>query len=217
MSTAANITTTDPETATHAHCLALVEQAGRVPEIRDDETNGKAGDLVKFIGAALKKRNELRDARVRPLNEQVRAINATFKPLDDQLLAAKTSVKAKQTAYIVAKEAEIKRLAREAAAKAQEAALEAATKAEAMGDTVSAEKALEAAVTAPTAVSVVARGDYGSTASLRSVWSFRVTDFAALPDAYKLPNEQALGALARSGRPTIAGVEWIESKQAVTR
>ena len=220
MSTATDMTTATSEDTTVERCKALVEQAGRVPDIKDDETNGRAGDLVKFLGAAAKKLDEVRDAKVRPLNEQVKEINASFKPLATALAEAKRAVQSKQAVFLTEKEAELRRLARESAAKAEADALEAAAAAEASGDTDAAALALEQAVavpTPPTQVKVTTHGNYGSTTSFRSTWSAKVTDFAALPDTFKLPDLQSLGALARSSRPTIPGVEWVETKTAVTR
>lgn len=218
MTTATELTTAPTlETETRGRALLLCEQAGRVPEITDDATNGKAGDLVAFLIAAAKKWTEAKEAKAKPLHAAWQAALAEFKPLAEQIEAAKRSVQAKQTAYLLAKEARIKREAAEAAAKAQEAALAAAAAAEAKGDAVGAEQALEAALTVPTAVKVTARGDFGSAASLRSTWSAEVTDFAALPDQYKLADMSTLGALARGSRPAIPGVRWIETKSAVTR
>jgi len=218
MATASNLTTiTAEEPTVRARALALVEQAGRVPTITDDETSGRAGDLVKLLTAAAKKLDEVRDGKVRPLNEEVRAINASFKGIAGQIADAKAAVGGKITAYLTEKQREIKRLADIAAKEAQEKALAEAAAREAEGDKVSAEQALEAAITAPVAVHVQSRGNYGSTTSLRSTWSAKVVDFAALPDTYKVADMSTLGALARGSRPAIPGVEWVETQTAVSR
>lgn len=217
MTTAAEVSVPTTESAIRTRALALVEQAGRVPVITDDETCGKAGDLVKFLIAAAAKWDELRVAAKAPHLMRCREIDAAARGLADEIERAKKATKAKQDVYLIAKERETKRLADEAARIAQEKALEEAAKLEAVGDKVSAERALEAAVVAPTAVHVQTRGDYGSTSSLRSTWSASVTDFGALPDMFKVADMAALNALARTTRPKISGVEWIETRSSVSR
>ena len=204
------------EAETRGRILSLIASANRVPVITDDVVCGKAGDLVKMLATAGKKLDEIRDAMVRPLNEQVKATNASFKGIATQLDCARREVQRKRELYLMEKERAVLLASREAAAKAQEAALRDAEKAEKAGDHVSAELALEAAVVAPVAVKVTSRGDYGSTSSFRSTWSASVRDFSKLPDEFKLVDEGALRALA-SSRPAIPGVEWVENKTLVTR
>jgi len=199
---------------------SLIEQAGRVPALLPDpETCGRAGDLAKFLKVAGTKLDELRDSRVRPLNQQVKDINASFKPMAEAIESARRGVLSKVTAFQLAEDKRRREEAEAARRKQEEEALAAATKAEAEGKKEEAEAIVEKAATAvvPTATTSIARGDFGSTTSLRDNWTFEVEDFAALPDAYKLTNEQALRALAKNGRPTLPGVRWINNRTAVAR
>jgi len=209
----------------------LVEQSGRVPTITDPETASRAGDLAKFLKVAGTKVNELRDLRVRPLNQEVKQINASFKPLSDAIESARKDVIGKITAFQLAEDkrrredAETARLDALRIHRAAEAeALRKAAEAEESGDSDAAAEALEAAVavadapvpTTPAATSTISRGDYGSTTSLRDNWQANVTDFAALPDTFKVTNEAALRGL-KGTRPTIPGVEWVNNRVAVAR
>lgn len=199
---------------------SLVEQASRVPaELPDAETCGRAGDLAKFLKVASTKVDEIRDGRVRPLNQQVKAINAEFKPVSEAIEAARKGVLAKVTAFQLAEDRRRREEAEALRRKQEEEALALAAKAEAEGKAEEAEAIVEKAATVvvPTATTTIARGDFGSTTSLRDNWTFEVEDFAALPDAYKLANEQALRSLAKSGRPTIPGVRWVNNRTAVAR
>lgn len=223
------VTPTDTDIFNRAS--ALVEQSARVPVIADAETASKAGDLAKFLKVAATKVDEIRDARVRPLNQQVKEINAEFKPFIEVMEMARKTVLAKVTAWQIAEdkrrreEAEAARL--EALRKQQEAEAEAlriAEEAAARGDNEAAEAALAGAVEAteaplpsvPTKTATVARGYFGSTTSLRDNWTAEVVDFAALPDTFKVVNEAALRGL-KGTRPEIPGVRWVNTPSAVTR
>jgi hypothetical protein len=94
---------------------------------QDMATNAKA--LVDRANGSLRSMEEERDARVRPLNEQVRAINASYKPARTQLEGVRDSLVDHLTDY--AKRLEAERLAiAEAARKEAQAAAEAAIEAE---------------------------------------------------------------------------------------
>lgn len=188
--------------------------------IDDDETAAYAGDLAKRITAAARRWDEQRIAAKAPHLAASRAVDDAFRPLADALAKAKKQIGDAQTRFLVAKERRLQEEAEAHAQRIQQQALEAAARAEKEGRGAEAEDALEAALNAPTApthLGVIQRGDFGSTTSLRSAWGFEIEDFAALSDEYKIPNAQALTALAKNGRPSIPGVRWIEVRTAVTR
>lgn len=53
---------------------------------------------------------------------------------------------------------------------------------------------------------------------IKSTWKHRVTDFNALPNEYKIPNDELLSKMAQStkGHIPVPGVEWYEEKTLVS-
>lgn len=53
----------------------------------------------------------------------------------------------------------------------------------------------------------------------REMWGFKVVDFSKVPDEYKLPNESALSALAKTqkGNASVAGIEFYKYYTTVNR
>lgn len=118
-------------------------------------------------------------------------------------------------------EAERRRIAEERAA-LERAALEEAARLEAAGKADEAEALVQSAIEAPPEpepiyvppppVFIASAAPKVQGVTTRKVWRFRVTDFAKLPNAYKVANEQAIGAQVRSlgQQHGIPGVEAYE-------
>lgn len=176
---------------------------GRI--IKSDEDVKPAVDDLTLIGQVMKAVEDLRKQYVGPLNDHVKAINATFKTLTEPLDQANTVTRRKIQDYRTETERrrmeaeEINRQKDELARK--EAALNGG---EFTVDTTP--------VVVPAAPAAHVRTDAG-TLGTRKVRKARVIDFAKLPDAYKLENTRLLATAATSGVKEIAGVEffWDES------
>jgi len=105
-----------------ARAEELIAAVDRVPEIDDDETLGKAGDLVKQVSACAKTLEASRVAEKEPFLQAGREVDGVFNGVKDRLEKGKTAVLKKQTAYLNEKarkerderEAEERRLAEQA-------------------------------------------------------------------------------------------------------
>ena len=60
------------------------------------------------------------------------------------------------------------------------------------------------------------RGAYGSVTSLKTVKKWEVTDFAAVPDQYKVIDKGMVDAAMKSGRP-VDGIRYYEDKELASR
>lgn len=149
-------------------------------------------DYLKTITTAEGNIKDARTSLVKPLNDHVKWINDTFKPITDKLADAKKIFKAKGSDWVKIERKRIQE--EEAAAQAIRDAeiLAAAEQAAEEGDDGASEAILEMAEeqTAPD-LSVKGRGGYtGASISAKSVWKGEVGDKLALVKAVaegKLP------------------------------
>lgn len=184
----------------------------------DQKSYEDAGKLLIKIKAKAQELDSRRKLITRPLDQAKKAVMDLFRdPID---LLAKAELNLKRTILTYTQEQEKKR--QEAERKAQEAArkeeaaqrkrLEArADKAEANGDTEKAEYLRERAeeINVPRPI-VAPQVNRVAGISERKVWKYRITDVTAIPREYMIPNEKAIGALARqtNGSIVIPGVEF---------
>lgn len=174
--------------------------------------------------------DRIRKAQVGPLNDQVKAINAAWRPLNDILLVLETTAKKKILAF---QQAERERIAREQAEarrkqeEAQRREQEALAKAAAAKSSKAREKALEAAnaagqdlmaarvaepMDAPTGI----RTDHGTT-STRMRWTFQITEPSLVPREYLVVDDKAIRRAVLAGQRSIAGVHIYEEEELATR
>lgn len=168
-----------PENIT-ARTSELVEVAGRA-DIVDEETLGKGGDLVKMINGHLKAIEAERDSWVRPLNEQVRRINAKFKEMRSPLEEAKKEVNKRMSVYVEEREARLAEQRRIEQEQREARALEQAEQAQQSGDEEKAGEIIDAAINQKLEKSKSTHGLYGSSTSTRREWFFRVVKVEAIP------------------------------------
>ena len=150
-----------------------------------------------------------------PLDQQVRRINLLFKELSNPLGDADSIIREKVKDYRAAvRQAEVERLA----AEREEARVREQERVQRMVD--SPGKAVEQPerpliLTVPPIEQPKSVATASGKLSGRMVWKFRVIDMAALPDQYKLVNEQMLRGLATSskGSMEIPGVEFYQEEQ----
>lgn len=200
----------------------LVAAADRA--VADSPENvSKCADLIGLIKKQAKAIDTERKTIVDPLNAVVKHVNSRFKPMTEALDKAEREVKGKVLAY----QQEQARIAREEAARrqkeAEEAALAAAQQAEAKGDTIAAEAAVDLAARTtyrPAEVAPVAGAETGTGLNIQKRWTFRVTDLAALAAAYptcvEVKNAAVMG-LFRAGIKDVPGIEFIQEETVVAR
>ncbi len=229
----------DPEEVT-ALCEALTEDERaraddleaalkRAPEtIDDDGVADKYADFGKQIQALIKALNSKREDTKRPYMTGGSCVDNAFKKILGPLQDNKATVTARLTNFQRAKEARLRqerqeeadRLAAEARAKEAEA-LDAAEIAEA---DVTQQQAHDAQAKVPEArKEVVARGDLGSSASLRKTWVHSIEDFEAIdlealrPFFQALEIDKAIRGFVRNGGRELSGVKIFQRASSVVR
>ncbi|HVY51878.1 MAG TPA: hypothetical protein VHA07_10010 [Devosia sp.] len=172
------------------------------PEITDAEMADRAAGFEAQLRGTTKALDDARRAEKKPLEDQLKAIDARYRPLTDLLAKAKDMIVARRNAWLRAEEVRLARekaaaeaearRRREEAAAAQRRAEEAARQAGA--DALRAQQAAEDAARRAAAAEQVAakapekaviKGDYTARAvGLRSNWTAVVTDEAAALRSY---------------------------------
>lgn len=192
--------------------------------IADDTVAAKATDFSSQLRAAVADTEETHEAIKRPVLLATRQIDALRRDINEPIVAARTEVQSRITAYLDAKD----RLARQAAQEeADRKAAEAQALMEQAAETNDAELMAEAeavgeqAVEAETIVEATPaeltriRTQLGSTVALRDNWTYvGVSDFNKIPPAYLMVNEAVVKAAIRSGTHEIPGL-IIENRRKV--
>jgi hypothetical protein len=190
------------EIATRATLLKVVDSTSLL----------EANNMLVAIAQAKKNLDAHKQALIKPLNDHIKSITATyFKPAIEPLEQANQTLRDKVIAFTV--------LAQQRAAKVREAeeakAMELNTQAEQLAaegkDEAAAEVAQQATEHAVAAVTTVGPSRVMSTDSsqvtTRTRWEFTVTDPARVPREYLMVNEKAIRAAVNSGTRAIPGVE----------
>lgn len=180
--------------------------------IHDEETQAKAGDFVRQIGALVTSSEGMRTDIKRPVLDAQRLIDGHFKrEITDPMDSIKRAVLAKIMAYLQRKDAEERERLRVEAERHRAEAARLAAEAERrdsaalMARAVEAEEQAAATERAPAARQQT-RSDMGTVVSSRKgPWKVRVTDITKVPAAYLLPNEPVLLAIAKTSAATIEG------------
>lgn len=178
----------------------------------------RAQEDLKIVKGRAKAVADMRVSITRPLDERRKAVMDFFREAETIVTDVEAVIKKSILSY--QQEQERKRRQEEdrlrAEARAKEEAerkrlADEAAKAASIGDVKKAAQLVkqqsQVAFAAPKVPTVEAKVEGVST---RRVWKFRVTDFKALPDDYKQPNEKLLGEVARAtrGEVKIPGVEF---------
>lgn len=180
-----------------------------------------AASEAKAAKAQLKRLTEERFSATRPLDASKAVIMAWFKPAQDYLEKAVLGHESKMLAYNreqarlkaeaeatarTKARAEQTRLDKEADARAAQAC--------ASGNLDEAREILESVPTVPVAVVTVDVAPKVSGISARTNWKHRITDASLIPREYLIPNDQMLGAMARSTKNSvqIPGVEFYSTE-----
>lgn len=221
----------------------LLQAAERVPDITDDDTAAKVSDFIKQLMALDKAANGARVSAKEPYLEGGRGVDGFFKAISDPVSTAKMKVERKLTTYLREKadrerreREEQARLAREEEDRKRLEAEEAAKKVQdeqSLATAIEAEKQVQVAVadvtkaekeaTAKPAEMSRVRGEYGAVSSLRTTWTFRDIDRAAIDlEALRhhIPTdglERAVRSFIRAGGRSLPGAVIFETTDAVVR
>jgi len=187
--------------------------------------NGLA--TVKRLAAIVE---ETRKQQVGPLNEQVKALNGTWRPLTDALAALELIAKRKLQVWQQAERERIARAqaaARKAQAEAERREAEALAKAEAAKTSGARDKAMarageasqelmQARIAEPMDAPTGIKTDFGTT-STRMVWAFKVANADMVPRHFLAVDEKAIRRAVAEGARSIPGVVIYEEEQLQTR
>jgi hypothetical protein len=191
--------------------------------IADDATDARAVEFAADIKIELDNTDATRAEIKAPVLAAQKAIDGAARVIADQLDAARTEVQRRHTAYLIAKDTRIRAEAREAAARAEEAAWAAAQEANETGEVdkfveaaaARAEQyAAEAVVFAPVLATTRMRTASGVTSGLKDDWKFVTTDLAQVPAQYLQINEAAIKAAIRAGVRSIPGLRIFNQPRA---
>lgn len=220
----------------------LIAAFSRVPLDFSDPTNvQRCTDFVAQCKAALKAAEEKRKELKKPLDDQAKAVQDTFKTMVDQLekpmkdLEAKlgdyaaqqrraAELKAKQEREAAKAEARKKQEEAEAQARAaQVAAAQAKTAEEADRAAQQMAKAIETQQAAETAQQTAEKagrvektklsGEYGSTGYASKRWTFEVENLADVPRHYMTIDETAIREAIKSGIRDIPGLRIYQDEK----
>jgi hypothetical protein len=221
--------------------LAGVE---RMPEaIDNEETEKRASDMAKMLGAAIKQVDKIRLARNEPAREMQALVNAVYGRVSEPLARAQAVVLGRLTTFQRAK-AEADRIRREEEARRhREEAAQARRAAEDAERLLNTDADLDAAISAgelavqaevdairaeqATRASLAdlsrQRGDYGATASLRQYWDFEVADYDQVDlNALRahLPRDvidKAIRSYIRAGGRDLGGAQIFRTSRTTVR
>ena len=215
----------------------LIEAVDRAPtECSDDETAGKLADMVKLLTACHKSFEAQRVAEKEPFLTECRSVDGFFKKFTESLDNARKKVTRPLDTYLLRKAEEKRAAEREAARKQREEADRLAREAEelrlanmtqASDDTLKqavrmdeqAEKSEKQAEARPAELART-RGDYGSLATLRTVWVGQIVDKNAVDLEALRPFmsddvlQKLINAAVRAGFREIRGVKIFEQSSA---
>lgn len=199
-------------------------------QLRTQDDAIKAHDLLTDVKRTYDHIEMVRTAQVGPLNDQVNAYNATWKPRKDALKLIEADLKRKILAFnnaererVARAQAEARRQQEEAARKQQEALAKAAAakssaarskalaKAEEQGQAIVAAQ-IAMPMDAPTGI----RTELGTTAPTWR-WVFTVADAAQVPRQYLIVDEKAIRRAVAEGVRDIPGVSIYQEETLATR
>lgn len=195
-----------------SNALSLIEKAELVV-IQNDEDYQVASTMIMLAKDGIKKAEDLFRPIKRKFDEAKKVVLDQERALVGQYEPAKLLLERKTFEYRREQEKkqreESARLAELARKEAEEAALQDALAAEAMGQTEIAEQIMQSPVyVAPPPPRPSAPKVEGL--SFQKNWKGRVVNFDLLPDMYKISNDSAINTVARSlkEKAKIPGVEF---------
>lgn len=208
---APHVTVTDDLLDEYKRFVAKTE-GGIITETEDAD----AVDFRKDLDDALDALDATRVAIKAPVLAADRAIQAAAKAISGPVVTARAEVHRRHEAFLLVKDAEIRRQAAEAAHAAEEAAWHLAQEAEATRDAATfvqadlaraEQRAAEDVVFAPVLETTRMKTPTGNTSGLRDNWIYEVSDISAVPPAYLQVNDAVVKAAIKSGTRAIPGLK----------
>lgn len=212
--------TTNVETLLAEHDRFLAKTAAGIATDAVDEA---AVDFAKEIKAEIGNIDATRSEIKAPVLAAQRTIDSAAKLLSDRLAPAHAEVQRRHTAFLLAKDAEIRRIATEAAARAEEAAWHLRQEALKTGSVEVfaeaqtahvAQREAEAIVFAPVLETTRMRTATGNTSGLRDDWKYEVTDITKVPAHMLQVCDAIVKATIKSGTRTIPGLRIFNEPRA---
>lgn len=209
---------TERELTLRSKADAMILQAERA-EITDAASAEKGADLAKWFRVLFKKIEEERTSLVKPLNDHVKMINGRFKSTTSRLEHGQGIIDRKLLAFNKAEEDRRRKEAEEARKAAEEEALRRAIALEAKGEEGAASAVIDDAIVAPAPVQKVGavRGDFGSVATVRKIWTFEVEDLAKVPVEFLEVVAPKVNAAIKAGERNIPGLRIYEKDSIAVR
>jgi len=166
--------------------------------IASDEDLKFAGEVLGEVKGHFNRLEERKKQATGPLNEALRTIRSWFAPAQDFYASSEKTLKDKIAAYHTMR------------AQERQAALAAAAAAHQTGDSAATQLAVSAVPAAPPKLAGV---------SVQDEWSYEVTDFALVPDKFKVIHHQLLMAVVKEskGATNIPGVKPVRTNKVVAR
>lgn len=197
--------------AVQATANAALEVANAV-EVQDIETAATAKAQALELQKIEKSIEEVRVALVKPLNDQVREINAKAKAITAPIEAGKKGISGKLLRW-----QNEERLKAEQAAAEEKARLEAEAAALAEKDDATLEEieAVEAKAAIYSVPVKMLKAEKPLT--VREIWKYTITDESKLPREFLMPNTSLIGERVRGGLRIIPGVEIYSEQSAVLK
>lgn len=188
-------------------------------ELSNMEDCSKLGDLAKMAKTQFKKLEDERKAWVKPLNDQVKKLNELFKAQQEPFVEIEKIAKDTIGAFMREEEKRQEKVRKRDREKAEAEAMAAAEKASSSGNEAEADAILEESIEAGDKVpdKQIARGDFGSTSSVRKVWKHKILDPGLVPRRYMMVDESVVKAAVKNGVREIPGIEIMEERSVVIR
>lgn len=208
--------------------------------VSDSQSNALALDTLKSIRALVKKVEDKRTELVKPMNDEVKRINKYAETISDPLAVAEAHIRGRMKVFADSEERrrleelrkieeERRRAAAEARAEQERAIAKAREQQSALAafgaDDAAAKRATIAAAAAAERRSNEAMAQIDARAATvsnsrpantRKVKKWRMLNFAAVPDAYKILNDPLIGRTIAAG-VQIPGIETYEENIVVAR
>jgi len=200
------VSTLTPATVDRAKLLEVRDKLRNVVLI-DEGATAEMTSIIKSLKETGKALDTLRDGEVRPLNTQVKDINARYKQLTSVIDEIEVNGKAAIKSFMQIEQA--KRNAEEAARRKAEQERLIAVAAEQKSEEVQeAVMEIAAAQTAPRVEAKAApvTGNFGGTAGTAKKWVFTLDDITKVPADLLLLNESAVRARIAAGARDIPGL-----------
>lgn len=192
----------------------MVATQGRAIEVKSEDDLLTAINFLGRIASAKKAIEERRTAMVKPLNDEVKSINGSFKPATDLLAEVDGLIRGKVNEW---KRAESIRIAEQ---KRQEAEAEAARLAIIKAGGEATDEQAQALAFRPDVPDDPIKRVHteGGSAQFRKVWKFEVIDKALVPEYFKCIDEKAIRAFltlstTTKTTPQAPGIRFYQEEQ----